>query len=142
MVALFLLLPKTVLGFLGDSLTFAGAITLLIKEFTSLREYQEVEAARRHLAEFDTPFVAADGMPIRNAEDLQTSVLMKNAKRARCGALLITLGFLFLLLTRFLETADLQKERKKSENVQTSRIILRLDRSQTCTTSWWRCGHS
>jgi hypothetical protein len=97
---------RTAFGISGDLLTLLGGLVLLIKEFSSVHEFREVEAARRHLREFPEDFfITKRGETINNAEDLQTSILTHNARRARIGAILITLGFAFLLITRVAENS-------------------------------------
>jgi hypothetical protein len=122
--------PATLLGAIGDTLTFVGAILLLVKDLLAVREFREIESARKHLKEFpDVPFRAAYGtLPANNPEDLQTAILTHYSRRAVLATALLTVGFLLLLITRLVEKGDKDKGLKTGDFTKTLQL--------------WRGGHS
>lgn len=92
-----------VVGVLGDALTCLGGLVLAWKEFRSVKEFEDVRAARRHLRKFPENAFRKGTKIISDADDLQSEILADNARGSRWGVLLLVLGFLFLLGARIWE---------------------------------------
>lgn len=92
------------LGFLGDSLTFLGAIWLARNEFTREAEFREEEAANRALEELDSVnFESKEGVALNSRAAVHLCQLREGATRAKFGLLLLSLGFSLQLAERFVD---------------------------------------
>jgi hypothetical protein len=97
--------PATWLGFTGDALTFAGGITLAID---ALRQEQTLRKRRAWLQAIEDPelkgiVLTLDGIKIRTGRDIELSFTRKSKKLAFLGAAILTIGFLCLFVSRYLE---------------------------------------
>jgi hypothetical protein len=94
----------TILGIAGDALNLAGAIVLILNEIGREKDYRDAAAAAKVLAKLpDIHFETHDGNRLANFADLVLQILRKEKKRALVGLAVLSLGFVFQLLSRLYE---------------------------------------
>ena len=98
---------KTILGLLGDVLTFAGGGVLAIDAIWKEREFKYTKALTNVVMKMPKlNFEDSRGERLATAEDVDLKFIRESDRRGKIGFLIMTVGFLFQLFTRiFLETA-------------------------------------
>ena len=96
-----------VFGLVGDTLTFFGGLILAIDAALQEKRFKRI---RNKVKAYTSPefaqlriVVEEDGILIRDEKDIEWSFIRHSARWATVGTVLLTLGFGFLILTRFLE---------------------------------------
>ncbi|HWG39719.1 MAG TPA: hypothetical protein VN658_04155 [Candidatus Acidoferrales bacterium] len=102
----------TILGFSGDGITFLGALLLALREWGEEGREKEIRSNERHLRLLEEPppeeqnttesYIEIDDEPV-NAHDVRFVVLHRATKTAFWGAVLLTIGFCLLFLSRTFE---------------------------------------
>ena len=98
------------IGLLGDGITFTGAYILAMREagekdrteeaLATVHAIEQIPGLRRLIVEID-------GIVIKNKDDIEIAIAQRSSKRARLGARILAVGFLFLFVARGLETVRL-----------------------------------
>lgn len=95
-----------IIGLVGDVVTFSGAIVLAIREAGEGQRAIEVEGTTKVLSkypEMQKLTIQIDEVIVRDEGDVEIGVAGRSSRRARLGAGIIAVGFLFLLVSRALE---------------------------------------
>jgi hypothetical protein len=98
-----LLVPS--LGLVGDALTFLGGFILAWDAAREAKHFKEVRRTVETLSsqELVRLRVEIGGIVISNEKDVELSFILRSAKKAFIGAVILTIGFGFLLAARLLE---------------------------------------
>ena len=98
------------IGFLGDAITFTGALIMALKEAGEEKRARELRAV---VAVFEKSKgmqrlerVTIEGIPIETERDIELALLKRASRRARIGAIFLSIGFMFLGLCRWIEIKD------------------------------------
>lgn len=107
-------------GFFGDFLTFFGGIVLAVdavreeKKFRKLRAWAETIAA----PELKGVILTFQGVKLKTGDDIELAFIRKSAKLALAGALILTIGFMCLFVSRCIETSSTEHGTSRAEEVR------------------------
>ena len=92
-------------GFLGDFLTFLGGIVLA---FDAVREERKFRKLGEWVKTIEAPelkgvLLTFQGVKLKSGKDVELAFIRKSAKLALAGAIILTVGFLCLFVSRCLE---------------------------------------
>ena len=93
------------LGLAGDTLTFVGGMILAIDAIGKQKEFRKIQSTA---AAVNDPLLAKvrftrEGVSLTNHEDVELVFIHRSVKRAGWGSVIITFGFVCLLLARIYE---------------------------------------
>jgi hypothetical protein len=93
------------LGLAGDTLTFLGGMILAINAIGKQKEFRKIQSTAAAVSD---PLLAkvrftSEGVSLTNHEDVELVFIRRSVKRAVWGTVVITLGFVCLLLARIYE---------------------------------------
>jgi hypothetical protein len=93
-------------GFAGDFLTFLGGLVLAVDALLEERKLNKIKdwAETVQSPALARVVITRKGVQLRNEQDVELSFLRQSYKRAVCGTLILTLGFICLFVARVLET--------------------------------------
>jgi hypothetical protein len=95
--------PSTILGLIGDALTFTGALILALDALRRQTEFRKTKQLQKAVESLDGIKLTQDGIVLLNNESVELVLIRQSVKRALWGAGILTLGFIFLLATRIIE---------------------------------------
>jgi hypothetical protein len=95
-------------GIIGDFLTFVGGIILARDAILAVGHFSKEENTLNTVEKLgrQVPLESKDKHPLQNSDDVRRMYLRLLAKGARRGALVLAVGYLFLLVTRVLEILE------------------------------------
>jgi hypothetical protein len=94
-----------VLGVVGDTLTFIGGAVLAWDAIRREREFQKRKDMVAGLQDLKDINFVQNGIPLINEMAAELVFVRQSVRRSKWGAGILTLGFIFLLCTRIVETA-------------------------------------
>ena len=95
---------STVLGFLGDFTTFVGGVVLAYEAITREREFHGKRKLTKTLGALTRVTITHNGVLLTDDKDVELAFIRQTAKRAVIGTIVLTLGFIFLLIARLYGT--------------------------------------
>ena len=96
----------TILGFLGDILTFTGGLILSLDALRRRKEFKKTSDTQKVVAQLSGIYLTQDNLRLFNNDSVELVAIRKSVWRAAWGTAIITLGFLCLLATRIVELVD------------------------------------
>ena len=91
---------STILGFFGDSLTFAGALILAIDAIRREIEFRRQKSLSAMISQVKTARFTMDGIELVGEDATQLVFIRQSIRRAIWGTSILSIGFIFLLLAR------------------------------------------
>jgi hypothetical protein len=100
-----------IFGFGGDFLSFVGGLILALDSILEERNLTHTRAWQRTVAssELTGVVMTRTGVKLKNKEDVELSFVRQSTKRAAIGAVILTIGFASLFVSRWLEYRDQPK---------------------------------
>lgn len=93
----------TILGVLGETLTFLGGIVLSLDALQRRNEFRKTTDLKTAVAALSGINLTQNGLSIFDNESVELLFIRRSVRRALWGTAIITSGFLCLLAARILE---------------------------------------
>jgi hypothetical protein len=93
-------LASKILGFLGDATTLAGGITLAWEAITREKEFVDKKKWGKTVRVLKQARLTRNGVILSDDEHVDLAFIRQSAKRAVVGTVILTIGFVFLFLSR------------------------------------------
>lgn len=91
------------IGVFGDSVTFAGGLLLAFDAAHREREFARIVKITSVVKEMSQIQIELGGRIIKDKDDVETVFIHRSSVKAFIGCVLLSIGFLFLLLVRISE---------------------------------------
>ena len=95
--------PSTILGLIGDALTFTGGLILALDAVRRQREFRKTKQLQETVKSLDGIKLTQDGISLLDDKAVELVFIRQSVRRAIYGAACLTIGFVFLLITRVVE---------------------------------------
>ncbi len=95
--------PATILGFAGDTLTFAGGLILSLDALGREREFRKQKDWLATIKEFKSVQLTRRGIRLLDEKSVELVFIRLSVHRSLWGTVLVTIGFVALLGSRVLE---------------------------------------
>jgi len=93
----------TILGLIGDALTFTGGLILALDALRRETEFRRTKELKNAVESLDGIKLTQNGIVLLNDKAVELVFIRQSVRRALWGAAILTLGFVFLLATRVIE---------------------------------------
>lgn len=107
-------------GFFGDFLTFLGGIVLAVDAVREEKKYRKLRAWAETIAapELKGVILTFQGVKLKTGDDIELAFIRKSAKLALAGALILTIGFMCLFVSRCIETSSTENGASRAVEVR------------------------
>jgi hypothetical protein len=94
---------STVLGLLGDLLTFGGGLVLSLDALQRAKDFKKTTALQQTVAKLVGIKLTSGGLRIFDNDSTELVFIRKSVRKAMWGTVIITSGFLCLLASKIIE---------------------------------------
>src|ERR1700690_1066011 len=100
-----MLTAEIILGFVGDICTFAGGVLLSIDALGKHREFTKLKNLTDAVKDPLLPKLnlTKAGISLKVKDDVKEVFIHRSVERALWGAVIVTIGFVFLIIARVFE---------------------------------------
>jgi|SRR5882724_5663115 len=93
----------TILGLVGDALTFTGGLILALDALRREQEFRKTKELQKAVQSLKGIKLTQDGITLVNDQDVDLVFIRQSVLRSLKGVVILTLGFVSLLAARILE---------------------------------------
>jgi hypothetical protein len=94
----------TIFGFLGDSLSFAGALVLAVDAVLRERDFKAQKNLVNMIKVLKEIRLTRHGIELIDADSANLVFIRQSVRRSVWGTIILTIGFICLFVTRCLDT--------------------------------------